>query len=141
MFWLRKFVTFVGSKLDSHPSFMQAYEAGVVATWVQTAEELRRELHAGRINDFVIFDTRYQSQEQCRLCHEIRATGRLVICIGCTSSECSPCHMQEQDLLSAILAAAEAMAQGNKPARWNSAAADTTNALHAPIPFIGDQAN
>ena len=45
-------------------------------------------------------------QNQCELCRELLASGQRVICIGCTSAVCSPCHITESDLLSAMLTAA-----------------------------------
>ncbi len=97
--------TIVGRKTDAHPSFMQAYHAGVMLKWVSGAGELERELWSGQASDLVIFDSAYQSEDQCSLCRALVANGRRVICIGSTDPECGPCHIRERDLLSAMLAA------------------------------------
>jgi hypothetical protein len=98
----RKFITFVGDPLQCHPSFKQAYNAGFNSSWVRDAGELRGDLSRVPFTDLIIFDTRYQSNEQCSLCRQLRAQGHRVVCIGCTAEECAPWAIRETDLLSAI---------------------------------------
>ncbi len=99
------FATIVGRRSDAHPSFLQAYEAGILLSWVNCAAELRTHMDGFQYHDLIIFDVRYQSEDQCSLCRELVSSGQRVICIGCDPQECRPCHTPETDLLTAILCA------------------------------------
>ena len=101
----KQFITFVGDPQQSHPSFQQAIEAGLIASWVRNARELIIDLTRTPFTNLIIFDSRYQSPLQCTLCQQLAAQGYRIVCIGAAGEACAPYSVHETDLLSAILAA------------------------------------
>ena len=102
----RQFITFVGDPQQFHPSFHQAFEAGLIASWVRNARELILDLTRTPFTNLIIFDSRYHSALQCELCQQLTAQGYRIVCIGATGDACAPYSVGETDLLSAILAIA-----------------------------------
>ena len=96
------FAIFVGPKRSEHPSFPDAFQSGIVLDWVDSARDLWRKMPAIMFHDVIVFDTRLQSEEQCRTCRALRQRGQAVLCLGCKASECAPCFQSEANLLLAI---------------------------------------
>lgn len=111
----KKFITFVGDPLVSHPSFLQAREAGLIASWVRNARELIVDLTRTPFTNLIIFDSRHRSPLQCELCQQLTSQGYRIICIGAAGEACAPFSILETDLLSAILASVVFDGRGRAP--------------------------
>lgn len=103
----KRFITFVGDPLKSHPSFQQAIEAGLIASWVHDARELITDLARTPFTNLIIFDTKYQSAQQCAVCQQLKSRGYRIVCVGAAGEDCEPYSIPETDLLSAILSVAQ----------------------------------
>lgn len=102
----KHFITFVGDPQQSHPSFQQALEAGLIASWMRNARELIIDLTRTPFTNLIVFDSKHRSILQCVLCQQLTAQGYRIVCIGAAGDACAPYSIAESDLLSAILAAA-----------------------------------
>ena len=112
----KKFVTFVGDCNQPHPSFQQAFEAGIITSWVGNAQELIADLALTPFTNLIVFHAKYHSDLQCAICRQLVARGHRIVCIGCTAEECSPLFIPETDLLSAILVAVSVQSRLNAAA-------------------------
>lgn len=115
---IKKFVIFVGGRVQCHPSFMEAYRSGIVATWVDTVEQLRLALKTGCTADLIVFDSRNQSEHQCAGCREAVQDGRRVVCIGGASvQDCESLRIGERNLLGWLVQATNAFRFPQHPRR------------------------
>src|SRR5690349_21867986 len=99
----RIFVSLVGPRNPRH-SFMKAFSAGVVFTWVDNAEDLPQDSAAG-VCDLIVFEVRHRSEAQCRKCRHLLGQGQKIVCLGCDPTECPQCVTAARDPLDAALAA------------------------------------
>ncbi len=105
----RSFVLFVGPTCESRQSFMYAYAAGIVLDFISVSEFWKR-LRPAAIYDVVVFNRRNQSEDQCRLCHQLLDERQRVICIGCEPGQCSRCYSPETNWLTAVQRASDPVA-------------------------------
>ncbi len=97
----RSFVLLVSPTRESHQSFMDAYAAGIVLECVSVSEFWER-FRATAFHDLVVFNRKNQSEDQCRLCHQLQNQQQPVMCIGCEPGQCPRCYRPEPDWLAAL---------------------------------------